>query len=106
MIITDLNILEVVETAKIQGGIQTRSYLQNDNVNINFRSFNRFETQIVQPGTPTNNSAASGAKADAQNNVPFPFFAPTNSYTKADTLAVTERFGSSFSASTSVAVIG
>ncbi|GBE91019.1 hypothetical protein [Nostoc cycadae] len=106
MIISDLEILEVVEVANVQGGIVTRGYLQNDFVNVNFSSFNRFQTVVVDPRT-AGNSAAAGAKGDAQNNRRnlFGFTDPTYSYTKADTIAVADYLGESFSGSTSVSVI-
>lgn len=109
MIISELNTLETVEAVNVVGGIVDRSYNQTDLISIAFASLNAFQTVIASPGNPGNNSAAAGAKADAQNNsvilgTGLRFF-PTNSFTKADTLAVTETLGSSFSASTSVAVI-
>ncbi|QOV23720.1 hypothetical protein [Anabaenopsis elenkinii] len=106
MIISELNTLETVEAVSVVGGIVDRSYNQTDFIGITFASLNAFQTVITSPGNPANNSAAAGAKADAQNNrslAGVPFF--VTSYTKADTMAVTETLGSSFSASTSVAVI-
>ncbi|MDB9446657.1 hypothetical protein [Anabaena sp. CS-542/02] len=106
MIISELNTLETVEAVSVVGGIVNRSYTQTDLVSIAFGSLNAFQTVIASPGNPGNNSAAAGAKADAQNNrslLGLPFF--VTSYTKADTMAVTETLGGSFSASTSVAVI-
>jgi hypothetical protein len=100
MKIADLNHLEVVSATQnlaVKGG---RRYTQNDSIGVNFSSFNRFFTQVNSPRT-FSNSAAAGAKADAINNSPY----PTYSFTKADTIAVTELGGGSFSASTSVAVI-
>jgi hypothetical protein len=103
MIISDLNILEVVEeAASIQGGIAPRSYFESDSVNVNFNSSNNFATFVRDPRT-FNNSAAAGAKGDAQNTR-FPGV-PTYSFTKADTVAVADYLGQSFSASTSAAVI-
>ncbi|NDJ22586.1 hypothetical protein GS682_13285 [Nostoc sp. B(2019)] len=103
MIIYDLNILEVAEeAANVQGGIVPRNYFQNDNISVNFNSFNSFQTRTLDPRT-NNNSAAAGAKGDAQNTR-FGFI-PTYSFTKADTVAVTDYLGESFSASTSAAVI-
>lgn len=106
MIISDLEILEVVEVANVQGGlIVNDTYTQTDAVNIGFSSGNSFGTFVNSP-TTLSNSAAAGAKGSAQNNRSFlGFTAPTYSYTKADTLAVTDYLGESFSASTSVAVI-
>lgn len=107
MIISDLEILEVVETANVQGGIVARNYNQTDNVTVNFNSNNLFSTAIVEP-TATGNSAAAGAKGDAQNNslrvLGIPVL-PTYAFTKADTVAVTALFDGSFSQSSSAAVI-
>jgi hypothetical protein len=102
MIISDLNILEVAEEAiSIQGGtIQPRSYSETDRISVNFDSFNRFQTSVIDPFT-RNNSAAAGAKGDAQNFTND----PTYSFTKADTVAATRYLGDSFSSSTSAAVI-
>jgi hypothetical protein len=103
MIISDLNILEVVEeAATIQGGISPRSYTQADRISVTFDSFNNFQTVVRDPRT-SNNSAAAGAKGDAQNTR-FSSV-PTFSFTKADTVAVADYLGQSFSASTSAAVI-
>jgi hypothetical protein len=102
MIISDLNILEVVEeTVNIQGGtIRPRNYNESDRINVNFVTTNDFATRVIDPRT-FNNSAAAGAKGDAQNFTSD----PTYSFTKADTVAVTRYLGDSFSASTSAAVI-
>jgi hypothetical protein len=106
MIISDLNILEVVESAEVVGGRFTSgnrfssTYNQTDEIVIDFTSNNTFNTSVNSPRTGSN-SAAAGAKGDAINNT----FIPTYAFTKADTLAVTELFGGSLSASTSVAVI-
>ncbi|WGV26006.1 hypothetical protein [Halotia branconii] len=103
MIISDLNILESVEeTSTIQGGIRVRNYNQRDDIRVRFDSNNNFQTVVRDPRT-FNNSAAAGAKGDAQNNNYR--FIPTYSFTKADTVAVAEYLGESFSASTSAAVI-
>ncbi len=103
MIISDLNVLESVEeTSNIQGGIRSRFYNQSDDIRVNFNSNNRFQTTVIDPRT-NNNSAAAGAKGDAQNNRYG--YIPTYSFTKADTVAVAEYLGESFSASTSAAVI-
>ncbi len=106
MIISDLNVLEVVEAAEVVGGTFTSgnkfksSYNQDDNINITFDSKNNFTTTVNTPTTHSN-SAAAGAKGDAINNT----YLPTYSFTKADTVAVTEFLGGSFSGSTSAAVI-
>ncbi|OUC16517.1 MAG: hypothetical protein B0A82_01215 [Alkalinema sp. CACIAM 70d] len=97
MIISDLNYLESVET-QIEGG--TYSFYESDYVSINFNTTNNFATNVNSPKTYSN-SAAAGAKGVANNNTWF----PTYSYTKADTLAVADFLGGSFSGSTSVAVI-
>lgn len=105
MIISDLNLLETVEVAEVVGGqVIVRdllsSYAQVDQIGISFASGNTFATTVNSPFTLTN-SAAAGAKGDAINNTVF----PTYSYTKADTVAVAQYLGGSFSGSTSVAVI-
>ncbi|MBD3884476.1 hypothetical protein IFO70_22295 [Phormidium tenue FACHB-886] len=104
MIISDLNHMEVISRSiSIEGG--TYTYYQNDYVGINFNSNNSFYTNVNSPKTYSN-SAAAGAKADAINPTEGkPYYVPTYSFTKADTLAVTALGGSSFSASTSAAVI-
>lgn len=102
MIISNLNHLESVsESTDVVGGMYAgSSYSEFDYVSINFNSSNYFST-TVNPAITWGNSAAAGAKGDAINNTCF----PTSSYTKADTVAVTEFLGGSLSASTSVAVI-
>ena len=96
MIISDLNYLEVVaESTAVQGG-----WSETDIVNIGFNTVNTFATLVNTPYTLTN-SAAAGAKGVANNDTCLPTF----SYTKADTLAVADFLGCSFSGSTSVAVI-
>ena len=96
MIISDLNYLEVVsESTAVQGGFSEYDY-----VSVKFDTKNIFATVVNSPKTYSN-SAAAGAKGVADNNTWY----PTYSFTKADTLAVTEYLGSSFSASTSAAVI-
>ncbi|MBD2593432.1 hypothetical protein H6G74_03700 [Nostoc spongiaeforme FACHB-130] len=102
MIISDLEILEVVEVSNVQGGLlPPYTYYQNDFVSINFDTTNTFTTTINDPENVGNNSAAAGAKAQARN---FTFF-PTYSYAKADTVAVPDYLGGSFASSTSAAVI-
>ena len=102
MIISNLNYLESVsENNDVEGGMFASSvYSEYDFVSINFNSSNNFST-TVNPAITWGNNAAAGAKGDAINNTCF----PTSSYTKADTVAVTEFLGGSLSASTSVAVI-
>jgi hypothetical protein len=104
MLISDLAYLEVAESVRIEGatGSLSRFYYQNDRVDVNFNSYNNFYTSVNSPKTYSN-SAAAGAKGDAIN--PYGGYVPSYSYTKADTLAVTQLYGGSFSASTSVAVI-
>ncbi|OUC16516.1 MAG: hypothetical protein B0A82_01210 [Alkalinema sp. CACIAM 70d] len=97
MIISDLNYLESVE-AQIEGG--TYGFSETDTVSINFNTTNNFATNVNSPYT-LSNSAAAGAKGVANNYT----YLPTYSYTKADTLAVADFLGGSFSGSTSVAVI-
>ncbi len=102
MIISDLNYLEVVSNATVVGGTGSApGFTEVDSIYINFTTTNSFYTNVNSPKTYSN-SAAAGAKGVATNNY---FFIPTYSYTKADTLAVTEFGGGSFSGSTSVAVI-
>ena len=98
MIISDLNHMDTAES-NVQGGTYY-SFYENDRVDIAFNSFNSFTTVINNPKAG-GNAAAAGAKGVANNNTPF----PTYSFTKADTLAVADYLGGSFSASTSVAVI-
>jgi hypothetical protein len=103
MIISDLNYLEAVSaSANVEGGTNPYSYYENDYVAINFNSYNNFSTSVNSPKTYSN-SAAAGAKGDAIN--PYGAYVPSYSFTKADTLAVAQLGGGSFSASTSVAVI-
>ncbi len=102
MLISNLNYLESVsENNDVEGGMYAGSYYSEfDYVSINFNSSNNFST-TVSPAITWGNNAAAGAKGDAINNTCF----ATSSYTKADTVAVTEFMGGSLSASTSVAVI-
>jgi hypothetical protein len=102
MIISNLNHLEVlVADAKVEGGLNaSSSYLETDNIGITFNSNNNFSTSVSTPWS-YGNSAAAGGKGDAINNTCF----ATSSYTKADTVAVTQFLGGSFSGSASVAVI-
>lgn len=105
MIISDLNYMEVSES-NIKGGTFKSgnrfesSYTQIDKICIDFTSNNNFATSVNSPMTLTN-SASAGAKGDAINNTWW----PTYSFTKADTIAVADFLGGSFSASTSAAVI-
>ncbi|BAZ17160.1 hypothetical protein NIES4071_90380 [Calothrix sp. NIES-4071] len=107
MIISDLNVLEVVEAVEVVGGTFSSgnnflsTYNQTDKINITYTTQNNFVTTINAP-LALGNSASAGAKGDAIN--PYPFLL-TSSFTKADTLAVTQVGGGSFSGSTSVAVI-
>lgn len=94
MIISDLNYLEVADD-QIEGG-----FTESDLVKITFTTTNNFATNVNSPKTYSN-SAAAGAKGVANNYT----YWPTYSFTKADTLAVTDFLGGSFSASTSAAVI-
>ena len=111
MNISDLSILEnIEEAAKIQGGGKKKgrngssnrelSYYQNDKVKTTFDTTNKFTTIITPPEDVKNISASAGAKgvADVGNNHAY-------SYTKADTLAVTDYYGNSFSSSASAALI-
>lgn len=99
MIIKDLNHLEVVD-AHVEGGTSRPTYFQYDRIIVDFNSYNSFVTHVNSPYTLTN-SAAAGAKGEAYNGTRL----PTYSFTKADTVSYAEFLGSSFSASTSVAVI-
>ncbi|MFM7424752.1 MAG: hypothetical protein ACKO7W_07155 [Elainella sp.] len=100
MIISNLNHLETVSTSTAIAGGTGPTYFQYDLVKIDFNSQNSFATNVNSPKT-FSNSASAGAKGDAIN----PYNIPSYSFTKADTLAVTQLGGGSFSASTSVAVI-
>lgn len=99
MIIKDLNHLEVVD-AKVEGSSGYPTYFQYDKIVVDFNSYNNFATYVNSPYTLTN-SAAAGAKGEAYNGT----YLPTYSFTKADTVSYAEYLGSSFSASTSAAVI-
>jgi hypothetical protein len=98
MIISDLSYLEVA-AANVEGGT-SYDFVEKDLVQITFDTTNKFTTIVNSPSTYTN-SAAAGAKGVANNDTHH----PTYSFTKADTLAVADFLGGSFSASTSVAVI-
>ncbi|ALF55518.1 hypothetical protein ACX27_26085 [Nostoc piscinale CENA21] len=111
MIISDLEILEIVEVANVQGGVVSGfnplNYTQTDTINTIFNSTNNFVTEVTDPFT-NNNSAAAGAKGNAINPFVLPngvSLVPTYSYSKADTVAVTSLGGGSFSQSSSGAVI-
>lgn len=109
MIISDLNVLEVVEAAEVVGGVGgTRSFTQSDTANFTFNSLNTFQTIINPQPVATGNAAAAGAKADAYNPASGTIVAalfPTRSFSKADTFALTDYLGGSTSGSSSVAVI-
>jgi hypothetical protein len=94
MIISDLNYLETA-AANIEGG-----FYEYDYVSVKFDTTNKFTTIVNSPKTYSN-SAAAGAKGVANNDTYY----ATYSFTKADTLAVADYLGGSFSASTSAAVI-
>jgi hypothetical protein len=105
MIISDLEILEVVEVADIQGGRgrgnrKEFDFLEKDKVVTIFDTTNKFKTVIKAPDDVKNISAAAGAKgvADVGDYEAY-------TYTKADTLAVTDAYGNSFSSSNSAALI-
>jgi hypothetical protein len=98
MIISDLSYLEVA-AANVEGGT-SYDFEERDLVAITFDTTNKFTTIVNSPYTLTN-SAAAGAKGVATNDTHY----ATYSFTKADTLAVADFLGDSFSASTSVAVI-
>lgn len=105
MIISDLTYVEnISESTSVQGGCWScepeYTYFQNDFVGINFLTSNAFQTSVNSPMTGSN-SASAGAKGEAINNWGLPSY----SFTKADTISVTELLGSSFSGSTSAAVI-
>ena len=107
MIISDLNVLEVVEAAEVVGGvIGSRAFSQSDTANLTFNSFNTFQTTINPQPRATGNAAAAGGKADAYNGVTvLGISLPTYSFSKSDTFALTDYLGGSTSGSTSVAVI-
>ena len=97
MIISDLNHMDTAES-NVQGS--TYSFYENDRVDLTFNTYNNFATTVNNPKAG-GNAAAAGAKGVANNY----YGSPTYSFTKADTLAVADYLGGSFSASTSVAVI-
>jgi hypothetical protein len=110
MIISDLNVLEVVEAAEVVGGVigvrGTRISGRDSTTNIVFNSTNNFQTIINPQPRATGNSAAAGADADAYNDVTlFGIPLPTYSYSKSDTNSYADYLGGSASRSTSVAVI-
>lgn len=106
MIISDLAYVEnISESTSVQGGTGSfpfpfPTYYQFDSVVMSFSSLNNFATTVNSPTTDSN-SASAGAKGDAINNSHWPSY----SFTKADTIAVTELYGGSFSGSSSAAVI-
>lgn len=107
MIISDLNYMETAE-ANVEGSGGGRggrnlssTYTQVDNVTITFDTTNRFKTVIVAPNNVNNISASSGAKGDALVSRHFTGY----TFTKADSLAVVDESGNSFSSSTSAALI-
>ncbi len=101
----------------VTAGNSYPTYYQNDLINVDFNTTNDFTTTIVFDPQFEGNSAAAGAKGDATNPYVFPVGVdpcgcayiygtiPTDSYTKADTLAVTQFGGGSFSFSSSAAAI-
>jgi len=104
MIIAELNYLEAVSEASVQGGTRpgrnlSSTYTQEDKVTVRFDTTNRFQTIVTAPNNVHNISASAGAKGDAI--VRYDVY----SFTKADTLAVVDDKGNSFSLSTSVALI-
>lgn len=103
MIISDLNHLQVVaEAGVVEGGTYKKpTYFEKDVVIVDFTSNNDFKTSATLYQNFDYNSASAGAKADAINNTYY----YTDSFTKADTLSVTEFGGGSFSASTTAAII-
>lgn len=108
MIIADLNYLEVVAEATVEGGtgrsgtrVRGSEYTQTDRVSVTFDTLNRFQTVIFGPFPVHTISAAAGAKGDA---IVSPYH-EVYSFTKADTLAVTDSFGNSFSSSASASLI-
>lgn len=83
------------------------TYYQSDFVDVNFDTTNKFKTEINYDPNFEGNSAAAGAKGDAID--PFAhcgcYRPQLDSFTKADTLAVTTFGGGSFSFSSSAAAI-
>jgi len=105
MIIAELNYLEAVSEASVQGGTRpgrnlSSTYTQEDKVTVRFDTTNRFQTIVTAPNNVHNISASAGAKGDA-----IVRYYDVYSFTKADTLAVVDDKGNSFSLSTSVALI-
>lgn len=101
MIISDLNYLESVETSAVVGG-----WSESDYVNIDFDTVNTFTLDINTNlcGLDDGNYASAGAKGVADMG-DYSGCHPLNSFTKADTIAVANYGGDSFSGSTSVAAI-
>lgn len=101
----------------VTAGTGYYTYYQADLVDVNFDTSNKFKTEINFDPNFSGNSAAAGAKGDAQNPYVFPVAVDpcgcgyiygtikTDSYTKADTLAVATFGSGSFSFSSSAAAI-
>lgn len=101
MVIADLNYMEVV-AANVQGGTdRVRRFTQVDSVTTTFDTTNKFTTIIYGPAPVYTISAAAGAKGVADVGP----YHDAYSYTKADTLAVVDAWGNSFSSSASAALI-
>ena len=107
MIISDLNVLEVVEVAEVVGGIiGNRTFTQSDTATFISNSLKSALVTINDPRAG-GNAASAGAKADAFT--PFTGTAtlvfPTRSFSDAQTFALTDYLGGSTSGSQSIAVI-
>jgi hypothetical protein len=103
MIISDLNHMEIVSTAVVQGAGRSggRGFVQNDKVSVEFNTTNKFKTIIEGPAPVYTISASAGAKGVAEVGSHFNGY----TFTKGDTLAVVDEYGNSFSLSTSAALI-
>ena len=107
MIISDLNVLEVVEAAEVVGGFN-RTNRQTEFVDYSSISLNTFGIIVSNQPIATGNGAAADAKAEAFNPLEGTIFAgtlPTKSFANANTLSYTTIAGGSIAASKSVAVI-
>lgn len=108
MIISDLNLLEVVEAAEVVGGVvfgSPRTFVQNNTANSSFNSTQNALVTISDPRA-LGNAASAGAKADAYNPTYGTLFTiPTKSFSNAQTYALADFLGGSTSESQSIAVI-
>lgn len=102
MIISDLNHLESVANAAVYGSTgRSRGFSERDYVSTTFETTNKFKTIIEAPKDVYNFSASAGAKGVTDVGK----YSAYGAYTKADTLAVVDIYGNSFSSSASAALI-